>query len=118
MSQPLYRDGHGYLLDKEYGLTCFKLATGEKLWDDDHRMTPRGRNPQATLVWLNDGDRAIILNADGDLILARLNVDGYHEQSRTRIIGETWAHPAYAGARVFARSDSQLVCYGLPVVAE
>ena len=48
MSQPLYRDGYVYLLDKRHGLTCFELATGKKLWDDDNRMTPKGRNPQAT----------------------------------------------------------------------
>jgi outer membrane protein assembly factor BamB len=113
MSQPLYRDGHGYLLDKREGLVCFALKTGKKVWDDGNRMTPKGRNPQATLVWAGDGDRALILNSDGDLILARLNPRGYQEQSRTNIIGATWAHPAYAGDRVYARSDSELVCVSL-----
>jgi outer membrane protein assembly factor BamB len=113
MSQPLYRNGHVFLLDKQYGLTCFELKTGKKLWDDNHQMTPRGRNPQASLVWLGDTDRAIILNEEGDLILARLTPQGYREQSRTRIIGFTWAHPAFAGHRVFARSDSELVCVSL-----
>ena len=116
MSQPLYKDGYGYLLDKSRGLTCFELKTGKKLWDDKNLMTPRGRNPQASLVWLNDADRAIILNSDGELILARLNPAGYHEQSRTKIIGQTWAHPAYTGNKIIARSDSELVCYELPVV--
>ena len=113
MSQPLYRDKHVYLLDKQYGLTCFELKSAKKLWDDDNAMTPRGRNPQASLVWLNDSDRAIILNSEGDLILARLNPTGYHEQSRTNIIGPTWAHPAFAGSRVYARSDTELVCVPL-----
>ena len=76
-------------------------------------MTAKARNPHATLVWLGDEDRALILNSDGDLILARLNPSGYAEQSRTNIIGETWAHPAYAGTRVYARSDSELVCLSL-----
>jgi outer membrane protein assembly factor BamB len=116
MSQPLYKDGYGYLLDKTRGLICFELQTGKKLWDDKNRMTPRGRNPQASLVWLNDADRAIILNSDGELILARLNPDGYHEQSRTKIIGQTWAHPAYASNKIIARSDTELICYELPVV--
>ncbi|MBS0208295.1 MAG: PQQ-like beta-propeller repeat protein [Planctomycetes bacterium] len=115
MSQPLYRDGHVYLLDKQFGLTCFELATGTKKWDDKNEMTPRGRNPQAELVWLNDSDRAIILNAEGELILARLTPEGYHEQSRTKIIGPTWAHPAFAGRHVYARDDSELVCVELPV---
>lgn len=118
MAQPLYRDGYVYTIDKTHGLTCFELATGRKLWDDKHQITPRGRNPQATLVWLGDGDRAIILNELGDLILARLNPEGYHEQSRTNIIAPRerspiWAHPAYSGRRVYARSDSELVCVEL-----
>ena len=106
MSQPLYRDGYVYLLDKQYGLTCFELTTSKKLWDDDNQMTPRGRNPHASLVWLGDVDRAITLNSEGDLVLARLNVTGYHEQPRTNIIGFTWAHPAFAGSRVYACSDN------------
>ena len=73
MSQPLSRDGHVYLLDKQYGLTCFELQTGKKLWDDANQTTPRGRNPQATLVWLGDTDRAILLNEEGELILTRRN---------------------------------------------
>jgi formylglycine-generating enzyme required for sulfatase activity len=114
MSQPLYREGHVYLLDKLHGLTCFELATGKKLWDDNNRMTPKGRNPQATLVWLNDADRAIVLNSDGDLILCRLNPQGPVEEARSNIIDRTWAHPGYAGNCVYARSDSKLVCVVLP----
>ena len=114
MSQPLYRQGYAWLLDKRHGLTCFELATGTKLWDDDNRMTPKGRNPQATMVWLNDQDRAVVLNSDGELILVRLRPDGYQEQSRTSIIDRTWAHPAYAGNCVYARSDSEIACVLLP----
>lgn len=114
MMQALYRDGYAYLLDKRHGLTCFELSSGKKVWDDDNRMTPKGRNPQATLVWLNDEDRAIALNSDGDLILLRLRPEGYLEESRTNIIGRTWAHPAYAGNCVYARSDSEIVCVVLP----
>jgi len=116
MSQPLCRDGYGYLLDKNFGLTCFELATGNKLWTDDHRVTPRDSNPQATLVWIGDGDRSLLLNAAGELILARLNPKGYTEIARSKVIGDTWAHPAYAGRFVFARDDHELVCRELPVL--
>ena len=117
MSPPLQRDGLAYLLDKQHGLTCFELSTGKKLWDDKHQMTPRGRNPQANLVWLEGpaSDRVIILNSEGELILARLNRAGYHETSRTRIIDPTWAHPALAINRVFARDDKRIVCVELPL---
>ncbi len=114
MAQPLYRDGHAYLIDKRHGLTCFELQTGKKLWDDQNQLTPKGRNPQATLVWLNDEDRAIVLNSDGDLILSRFNAQGPAETVRASIIDQTWAHPAYAGNCVYARSDTRLVCVVLP----
>jgi outer membrane protein assembly factor BamB len=120
MSQPLYRDGHAYLLDKQHGLICFELRTGNKVWEDGNKMTPRGRNPHASLVWLNgsSGDRAIILNSEGELILARLSPAGYKEQSRTKIIDSSerspvWAHPAYADSFVYARNDREIVCYSL-----
>lgn len=113
MSQPLERDGLVYLLDRDEGLVCFELETGRKRWDDDHQLTPRGRNPQATLVWLGAEDRALALNAEGELVLARLSPEGYRELGRTKIIGPTWAHPAYVGNRVVARSDEALVCVSL-----
>jgi outer membrane protein assembly factor BamB len=118
MSQPLYRRGHVYTIDKQFGLTCIELRTGRKLWDDGNRMTPKGRNPQASMVWLGTTERVIVLNSDGDLILARFTPDGYREDSRTTIIRPTaknavWAHPAYAGSRVFARNDEEIVCYSL-----
>jgi outer membrane protein assembly factor BamB len=115
MSQPLCRDGFGYLLDKNFGLTCFEMATGNKLWADGHRLTARDTNPQATLVWIGDGDRALALNAAGELILVRLNPKGYTELARSKIIDDTWAHPAYAGRCVYARSDHEILCRELPV---
>src|SRR5262249_2093667 len=100
-------------LDKRHGLTCFELKTGKKLWDDGNRLTPKGRNPQASLVWTGKEDQALALNSDGDLILARLNPSGYQELGRTNLLGPTWAHPAFARGLVFARNDSEIVCYSL-----
>lgn len=82
------------------------------------RQPNHAARPQPALVWLGDTDREILLNEEGELILARLNPEGYREQSRTKIIGPTWAHPAFAGNRVFAHSDSELVCVSLDQAAE
>jgi len=119
MSQPLCRNGYGYLLDKQYGLTCFELRNGKKLWDDKNSLTPRGRNPQASIVWLNeegrtDRNRIIALNAEGELVLATITPNGFAEHARTTIIDPTWSHPAFVGHRVLARSDTRLVCVQLP----
>jgi outer membrane protein assembly factor BamB len=121
MDQPLYKDGHVYLLDKQHGIVAFELAKGQMLWTDDHRLTPRSRNPQVSMVWLGNSDaagtdstdRAICLNEKGELILIRLTPQGLTEQSRAKIVGDTWAHPAYAGEHCFARDDEQVVCIQL-----
>ena len=118
MSQPLSRNGLVYLLDKQYGLTCLDIQTGRKLWDDDNRLTPRGRNPQASLVWINEGPSVLALNSNGELVMATLTPDAYEEQARAKIIGPTWAHPAYCRDLVMARSDTELICVRLPLVRE
>lgn len=109
MSQPLGRDGYVYLLDKYHGLVCFKLVNGKKIWTDKNRLTPRARNPQASLVWLGNSDRILALNSEGELVQARLTPKGYEELTRTKIVGPTWAHPAYSGNSIFARDDKEIV---------
>jgi len=118
MSQPLLKDGHAYMLDKQYGVSCFELATGKKLWDDKNRTTPRNRNPQVSLVWLEGTDRALALNDQGELVLMELAPSGRRELARTRIVGPTWSHPAFAGTAVYARSDTELVRVELPIAGD
>jgi outer membrane protein assembly factor BamB len=113
MSEPLYREGHVYLLDKRYGIVCFELESGNILWNDENQLTPEGRNPQASLVWIGDSNQILALNSDGQLVHARFRPEGYQELGRTPIVGETWAHPAYAGPYVFARDDERIVCVRL-----
>ena len=115
MSQPIYREGLCYLLDRRNGLICFELKTGRILWTDDHQLTAAGRNPQASLIWAGKGSDVLSLNAEGELVFLNLSKDGYHEHWREQVTGKTWAHPAYAGSRVYARSDRELVCFELPL---
>jgi outer membrane protein assembly factor BamB len=113
MAQPLYRDGHLYVLDKHHGVVCCKIATGERLWTDDNQLTPPGRNPHASIVWAGEDGTVLALNSAGALVLARFTPQGYTELGRTTIVGETWAHPAFSGPYVFARDDEQIVCVRL-----
>ena len=65
-----------------------------------------------------------MLNERGQLIIAKLSRDGFHELSRAQLIqptleqlrqrnGVCWAHPAFAYRHVFARNDEELVCASL-----
>ncbi len=111
MSTPLVRGDHVYALDRFRGLKCLEWRTGKILWEGEH-VTPRGNNPQATLVWV--GDRALILNEKGELLLAELSPKGYRQLGKTSILGGlVWAHPAYADRCIFSRNDEEIVCVPL-----
>jgi outer membrane protein assembly factor BamB len=114
MSGPLRREGVLYLLDKKTGLQAIQHATGKILWSDDNTLTPKDRNPQMSLVWLKEAEGlAALLNASGELVYVRLEPKGFEELGRYQILGKTWAHPAFSGARVYARSDTELVAWRL-----
>ena len=106
MVPPLYRNGFVYAIDKEHGITCFELKTGKKRWDDENRLTPAGRNPHLSMTWINNTHRVLILNAVGELILARFTPDGVEEQSRAKVLnGRVWSQPGFADRHLFARTD-------------
>ncbi|MBL9114096.1 MAG: PQQ-binding-like beta-propeller repeat protein [Verrucomicrobiaceae bacterium] len=112
MSSPLYKKGRVYLLDKTHGLTCFDLKTGKIYWQDENKLTPKDRNPHFSLVWLDESrDLIAVLNANGELVYAKLQADSAEELARHQIIGKTWAHPAFFGNRVIARSDREVVAW-------
>lgn len=114
MSAPLYKDGIVYLLDKTKGLQGIELTTGKILWSDANTLTPKDRNPQMSLVWLRESEGlAALLNASGELVYLRLKAEGFDELARHQIIGKTWAHPAFVGNRIYARSDTALVAWRL-----
>ena len=114
MSAPLFKDGVVYMLDKTRGLQAFELKTGRILWSNDNSLTPKDSNPQMSLVWMQESaNLAALLNANGELVYATLKPEKCKELARWQIIGKTWAHPAFAGNRIFARSDKELSAWRL-----
>ncbi|MBM3773169.1 MAG: hypothetical protein FJW27_18160 [Acidimicrobiia bacterium] len=65
----------------------------------------------------------IFINNDrGELVIAKLSPQGFHEISRTQLIEPThpysrrrelgavhWSHPAYANKHVFVRNDKEIL---------
>lgn len=114
MSAPLFKDGVVYMLDKTHGLQAFELKTGKILWSDNNMLTPKDRNPQMSLVWMDEArSLAALLNASGELVYVKLTPEKREELARWQIIGKTWAHPAFSGNRVFARNDKELIAWRL-----
>jgi outer membrane protein assembly factor BamB len=114
MAAPLFKDGVVYMLDKKRGLQAFELKTGIILWSDDNMLTPKDSNPQMSLVWMDEAKNlAALLNASGELVYVTLKPELHEELARWQIIGKTWAHPAFAGNRLYVRNDQELSAWRL-----
>lgn len=94
--------------------------TGERLWESLEAVGEKARWAAAFLV--RHGERVFINNDRGELILARLTREGYHEIDRTELIRPTspasrrrergavhWSHPAYANRHIVVRNDEEIV---------
>ena len=105
-------------------MRCLHAATGERVWETQQVVGERVRWASAQIV--RNHDRVFINNDRGELIIARLDPDGYHELSRTQLIAPTspagnrrelrgvnWSHPAYANKRIYARNDEEIISASL-----
>lgn len=124
MPTPWFAGDSIYGVDSYGELRCLNAGTGDRLWSSLAATGPKSeRWGTAFLVKLGDsGDRFVLFNEHGDLILADLSPKGYTEISRAKIIEPTnklagrlvvWTHPAFAEKCVFARNDKELVCVPL-----
>ena len=101
-------------------LRAVDRATGKEVWatfepSEDARI--------ATAFLVKSGDRYFISNDRGELMIARLSRDGYHEIDRTKLLEPTtrsvrvrrelgkllWVHPAYANGHIVHRNDQEIV---------
>jgi outer membrane protein assembly factor BamB len=124
MPTPFLKGGYIYGVCSYGELRCLKEDTGERIWETHKATTGRSlRWGNAFLV--EQGDRFILFNEKGDLIIARLTPRGYDEISRANILEPTnrmaapagrrviWSHPAFANRSVYARNDRELVCVSM-----
>lgn len=121
MATPLLRDGHVYGIGAAGDLICQDAATGKKLWST-FAATGGEESLYGTAFLVPQGDRVVIFNDQGDLILAHLTPEGYKEIDRAHLLDPlqevggrhvVWSHPAFAHRCVFARNDKEMVCVSL-----
>lgn len=112
-----------------YGVDCdsgllmaVDLTTGKRLWETAQPTTGERRGGHGTAFLVKHQNRYFLFSETGDLILARLTRNGYHELGRFHVLEPTgecfgrdvvWSHPAFAERACFARNDQELVCVSL-----
>ena len=118
ISNPVFRGDHVYGVDSYGEFRCLELTRGDRVWEN---LDVVKRNRWATVFIIQNGEREIMLNENGELISATLSPEGYQEHSRAKFIAPTrkqlnrrggvvWSHPAIANGHIFARNDKELVC--------
>ncbi len=106
-----------------YGqLRCLKADTGERLWETLKATTSGEPVRWANAFIIKNGNRFLLFNEKGDLIIARLSSAGYQEIDRTHLLDPVnkdpgrpvvWSHPAFANKKVYARNDAEIICADL-----
>jgi len=121
MAAPVLRDGYIYGVCANGELRCLKAETGQQLWQT-YAATCGKKTDCASAFLVPQGDRFVIFNDQGDLILGALTPKGYREIDRAHILDPVqqargrmvvWSHPAFAQRSVFARNDKEMVCLSL-----
>jgi outer membrane protein assembly factor BamB len=124
MPTPTIKDGYIYGICSYGELRCLEEATGKRVWETYKATTGKSvRWGNAFLI--EQGDRFILFNENGDLIIAKLTPKGYTEIDRANILTPTntmarpvgrrviWSHPAFANRCVYARNDKEIICVSM-----
>jgi outer membrane protein assembly factor BamB len=123
MATPFLKDGYIYGVCSYGELRCLNESTGQRLWQT-HQATTKASVRWGHAFLVEQGNRFILFNERGDLIIARLTPKGYEEIDRAHILAPTnpdagpgrlviWSHPAFANRCVFARNDREIVCVSM-----
>lgn len=121
MSTPVIKDGYIYGVCANGELRCCDVKTGDQLWET-YAAVAGAKADCGTAFLVPQGDRFVLFNDSGELILASLTPKGYEEIDRARILEPlessrgrqvVWAHPAFANRCVFARNNQEIVCVSL-----
>jgi outer membrane protein assembly factor BamB len=121
MTTPVLQDGCVFGVSAMGELTCLDADSGKVLWQT-YAATGREKSDCGTAFLVPNGDRFVLFNDQGDLILARLTRKGYEEIDRAHVLEPdheargrkvVWSHPAFARRCVFARNQKEIVCLSL-----
>jgi outer membrane protein assembly factor BamB len=97
----------GPFSDPEATLHCVDMKTGKTTWSK-----PKIGTYHAALLRLGNG-RLLLLDDHGSLALLEPDTKQYRELCRSKVCGETWAHPALTDGKLYVRDGKELICLDL-----
>jgi outer membrane protein assembly factor BamB len=120
IATPVIKDGYVYGVCSYGQLRCLDARTGKRVWETQEVTRENARWASAFIT--HQGERFLINNDRGELIIAELSPEGYREIDRTQLIAPTtppgnkrekgavnWVLPAYANRHVVIRNDREAI---------
>ncbi len=101
---------NGSITAKSIVLRCVELKTGKLVWEKKDvgkyhaaimRCGPAGK------------EQLLMLDDNGFLTLFEANPKEFKELARSKVCGNTWAHPALVDGKLYLRDDKELMCFEL-----
>ncbi|MFO0844670.1 MAG: PQQ-binding-like beta-propeller repeat protein [Gemmataceae bacterium] len=121
MAAPVFKDGCVFANCAMGELRCLDAETGKQKWQT-YDLTGGEKADCASAFFIPQGDRVVVCNDQGELILARLSAKGHEVISKAKVIEPVeeargrkvvWSHPAFANKCVYLRNDKEMVCVSL-----
>lgn len=121
MATPVLKHGHLYGVCAMGEFRCLDADTGKQKWQT-YELTGGAKADCGTAFVVPQGDRYVIFNDQGELLLAELSPKGHKILSKAKIISPVekargrevvWSHPAFARQCVFVRNNQEMVCLSL-----
>ncbi len=122
MATPVVKDGFIYGICAAGELRCLDAKTGKRVWQTLD-LTGGKKSFCGTAFLVPQGDRFVVFNDQGEMILAELTPKGHKVIDRAKILDPlersrdgrivVWSHPAFAHRCVFARNDKEMVCVSM-----
>jgi outer membrane protein assembly factor BamB len=119
--QPFVIDNIIYGMNADGTLMAIEIPSGNRLWETGQPVSERPVR-SGTCFIVQNGDRFFLFTENGELVICNLTKQGYKELDRAKVIEPVagasgrpvvWSAPAFAGTRMYVRSDKELVCIEL-----
>jgi outer membrane protein assembly factor BamB len=111
-----------YGFDESGWMYGVELDSGKRLWQTTAPLNGGRPANSGTAFIVKQGDRYLMFNELGDLLIARLTPKGFEEIDRAKVIEPSnvafgrevvWSAPAYANRRAYIRNDKECICVEL-----
>jgi hypothetical protein len=110
-----------YGFDQKGVMRALSFPSGKRLWETSDVIGKRAAGSETAFIVRHE-DRYVLFNELGELMLAKLQPDGYHEISRAKVLEPTnlafgrevvWSMPAFANRHAYVRNDKEIICVDL-----